>query len=120
MKKRIVLLAFFSNEEVRNHLKLKYPLTIRVFRRLLNKPGIVSRDLSSWISAYVKIFEMHDEYEYHVVSMHAGMSKAVQEFSIRGIHYHFVKRELGFWGEICDRLVHFQRRNNYGAEDYQI
>lgn len=113
MKKQIVLLACFSNEEIRKHLSLGYSWFNVFFRYILKKPGIANRDLSPWISDYIKVFETLSEYEFHIISMHSGMEKQFQRFSINGINYHFINRELPLLIRLYDKVTDYLKRSEY-------
>ena len=113
MRSRIVLLACFSNKKIRESLTLGYSGANGFLRHILKKTGIANRDLSPWISDFIKIFENHDEYEFHIVGLHTGMAQPLQEFVISGISYHFVNRELPLWIKICDKLFNYLELTKY-------
>lgn len=113
MKTKIVLLACFSNAEIRNHLSIGYSCINRFFRHVLNRKGIAERDLSPWVGDYIKVFEQMTDYDFYVISPHAGMAKEYQSFNIKGINYCFINRELPLFIRLYDRITNYLKRTDY-------
>lgn len=93
---RVLLIAGFSNQEIRNHLSLKEkPLAVPFFLKLLRiHPSAMDyHDYAPWISNILLFFEKKKDVDLHVLVHHVGMNSPRQDFDIRGIHYHFFRSE---------------------------
>jgi glycosyltransferase involved in cell wall biosynthesis len=112
-KKTIIFLCHFSNADVRNQLDLKEYTFRNALYKLQNKETLHYNDFAIWVSDYIKEFEKHNEYEFHIVSPHKGMKRNRQDFQQNGIYYHFFKCDSNY---ICDWLnhrFHLEEKNNY-------
>ena len=101
---KIALIAGFSNPEVREHLKLKQ--NSKMFSFLLkwfHLPIRVGelRDYASWVVNMISDLEKRPDVELHVIVPHIRLKENVEEFQMRGVHYHFFSSE---WTSFC-RLV---------------
>lgn len=76
---------------VREKLSLK---TYRVRNFLFSMVGREKSrfiDYAIWNTAFIHEFEKYGDYEFHVISPHAGMKKSRQDFIVNSVHYHFFK-----------------------------
>lgn len=94
---KIVLIAGFSNPEIREHLVFKkdhklYHWLIRLF----HLPARVweFRDHAPWIPSLISDLENREDVELHVVGPQIRLKNHVEEFSLRGVHYHFYRSDL--------------------------
>lgn len=113
MKRKIVLLACFSNAEIRDHLSIGYSGVNRFFRHILKRKGIAERDLSPWVWDYIKVFEQMTDYDFYVISPHAGMANQYQSFNIKGINYYYINRELPLFIRLYDKITNYLKRTDY-------
>lgn len=93
---KIVLIAGFSNPEIRNHLQFKkdckwYHCLIKLF----HLPARVGefRDYASWIPSIINRIEQEKDIELHVVGPQIRLKRTVETFQLRGVTYHFYKSE---------------------------
>lgn len=93
-KIKVVWLCHFSNAFVHEKLDLHHNRLIGLLKRLLHKP--VSTDVpefANWITNGIKEFEKIDDVELHIVSPYPNLKNRIQEYSDKGIHYHFFQNE---------------------------
>lgn len=93
---KLLLIAGFSNQEIRDSLHLrKNNRFLPYVLKLLNIPRSAGEyhDYASWVTNIISYFEQKEEYELHVLVHHFGMKRRRQDFKIRGIHYHFFPSE---------------------------
>ena len=93
---RIVLIAGFSNSEIREHLELKKDS--RWFHRLIKLFGLPARvgefrDYAPWIPGIIGFMEQQKDIELHVVGPQIRLKHAIEEFTLRGVTYHFFQSE---------------------------
>lgn len=93
---KIVLLCHLSSAEIRSHLTLRSLVSENFFRRLLNKRPTQYEDNAPWNLNILKELEKYDELEVHVVAPHPGMKKKREDFSLRGVAYHFFQCDSAF------------------------
>lgn len=116
---KIVLIAGFSNVEIREHLEFKkdshwYHWLIRMFR-LPARVGEL-RDHAPWIPSIITSFESRKDVELHVVGPHIRLKRPIEEFVLRGVNYHFFQSE---WTELMRKTgnynlwKHLQRSGYY-------
>ena len=93
---KIVLIAGFSNPEIREHLEFKkesrwYHWLIQLF----GLPARVGdfRDYAPWVPGIISEIEKHDDIELHVVGPQIRLKYAVETFQLRGVTYHFYQSE---------------------------
>lgn len=101
---KIVLIAGFSNAEVRSHMTfLKDRKLYHALVRMLGLPPRVLEfgDNAPWIPSLIKFFERQEGINLHVVGPHIRLKKSIESFILRGVSYHFFKTE---WSELT-RLV---------------
>ena len=93
---KIVLIASFSNPEIREHLSLKkdhlwYHWLIRAFG-LPARVGEIS-DYAPWVSGIISEIEAQDDMELHVVGQHIRLQRSIESFHLRGVTYYFYQTE---------------------------
>lgn len=93
---KIVLIAGFSNAEIREHLEFKkdhkwYHWLIRMFR-LPARVGVI-HDYASWVPSIISVIERQDDMELHVVGPQIRLKKSMETFQLRGVTYHFYQSE---------------------------
>ena len=93
---KIVLIAGFSNQEIREHLQFRndqkwYHWLIKLFRL----PARVGefRDYASWVVSMISDLEKRDDIELHVVGHQIRLEQSMQTFQLRGVTYHFYQSE---------------------------
>lgn len=92
-KQKIVFVCHFSNKKIRDILKLKL-WTIRNFIfKILRHPKFKYYDFAVWVSDFIEQFEKNNQFEYHILSVHPGMSCRRQDFIINNIRYHFLRQD---------------------------
>lgn len=104
---KIVLIAGFSNPEIRKHLDLiqdkkLYQWLIKLF----HLPARVGEntDYALWIPSIIAEVEKHPDIELHVIGPQIKLKHSVEEFELRGVKYHFFRSE---WTSLLRKL------NNY-------
>lgn len=111
-KRKIVFISEFSNEELRNNLSLSDRIIENTIRSIFGHKMKKYVDRVVWVSEYIKEFEKDAELEYHIVSLHSGMNKLTESFTIRNVHYHVIRQEPFFLKDyICNRFKIYQ--HNY-------
>ena len=91
---KIVMLCSFSNSHVREHLDLKIPKIINwLYRVACGHSLYTNTDYGVWNTNAIIEFEKIKGIELHVITPCSFLKKAVQEFEIKGIHYHFFRDE---------------------------
>lgn len=110
---KIVFLCHFSNSLIRNHLDLKEYAFTNLLLKLLCRSSIRYDDFAIWVSEYIREFENHKEYEFHIVAPHKGMKRKFQHFEINGIKYHFFKSDCFFIKDVLKDKLHIQENNDY-------
>lgn len=93
---KIVLIAGFSNPEIREHLQFKkeskwYQRLIRLF----HLPARVGkfRDYGPWVPDIIAEIEKHSDIELHVIGHQIRLKESMQTFHLRGVTYHFYQSE---------------------------
>ena len=94
---KIVLIAAFSNDEVRKHLTFRktgrlYQGLIKFFR-LPQRVGDF-REIAPWIPGVVAEIEKHPDLDLHVIGPHIRLKRRIEEFELRGTHYHFYRSDF--------------------------
>ena len=115
---KVVLLADFSNVEVRRHLHLKeasplYKGLIRLFR-LPQRVGEFS-DHAQWIPSIISSIEEDDGFLLHVISPHIRLSRKEEVFEMRGVTYHFFKSEWSSFSRIIGHYGFWKLMQNGGS-----
>ena len=95
-KIKIVLLCHLSSAEIRSYLTLRSLGFENFFRGLLNKRPTQYEDNAPWNLNILKELEKYNELEVHVVAPHPGMKKKRENFSLRGVTYHFFQCDSAF------------------------
>lgn len=105
---RVVLIAGFSNVEIREHLEFKedqnwYHWLIRAF----GLPARVGefRDYAPWVPGIISEIEKQDDMELHVVGPQIRLKKSIETFQMRGVTYHFYQSE---WTSLMRKLNRYK------------
>lgn len=110
---KIVYLCHFSNSMVRQSLDLKdWKLRNRVLTMLRHDPQRQT-DYAIWNTDFISEFEKHHDIEFHIVSPHNGMKKAIQYFMINGIYYHFYKDDGNLLTDFLRAKLRVNERTEY-------
>ena len=103
---KIVLIAGFSNAEIREHLEFKkdhkcYHWLIRMFRL----PARVGEfwDSAPWVKSIIGEVEKQTDMELHVIGPHIRLKNSIETFQLRGVTYHFYRSE---WTSLVRKLNH--------------
>lgn len=114
---KVVLLADFSNVEVRQHLRLTDPgYLYRGVIKVLRLPQRVGefRDHAPWIPNIISSIEGDGNIELHVISPHIRLSQKMEVFEMRGVTYHFFKSEWSSLTRIIDHYGFWEMIQNSG------
>lgn len=109
---KIVLIAGFSNSEIREHLELKKDSCLfRQLIKLFHLPPRVGefRDYASWIPSIVGFIEQKKDIELHVVGPQIRLKHAIEEFTLRGVNYHFFQSE---WTGLMRKIGNYKLWKN--------
>ena len=112
-KSKVAFVCHFSNEKIRQHLRLKSWRMRNILFRLLKHPEFHPVDFDVWVSDFIEQFERHSEFEYHIVATHRGMRQCRQDFVINGIHYYFVKSDSNLFYETLDAKLKLSEKQDY-------
>lgn len=93
---KIVLIAGFSNVEIRDYLEFKkdhkwYHWLIRAFG--LPDRVLELRDYAPWIPEIISYIEKLGDIELHVIGPQIRLKKSLETFHLRGVTYHFYRSE---------------------------
>lgn len=96
-KIKLVMICSFSSKEIRKHLPLDKRRLYRFARKCLGMPKKegMYRDVGLWNVSLINLFKQQDNIELHVVAAHTGMKKRVVNYDEEGVHYSFVKADIG-------------------------
>ena len=112
-KPKILFLCHFSTAYYRARLNLM-DFRVRTFIfKLLGRNTAYYQDFAIWVSDYIEEFEKHLEYEFHIVSPHAGMKRRFVHFEQNGIFFHFFKCTHNLIYSKVHSLFHLDEKNNY-------
>ena len=93
-KLKVAVVCHVSNAEIRQNLDL-YNWTLKGFiKRILGRKSAINSDYSVWNTLMFHEFEMIEDIDFHAIVLHPGMKYSLQEFDIRGIHYHCIKQDM--------------------------
>ena len=93
-KIRVVWLCHFSNSEVQSKLDLHHGWLLGILKRMARRSvSTAVSDFANWVTNGIKEFESIDDVELHVVSPYPNLRRNIQEFTLKGVHYHFFKNE---------------------------
>lgn len=113
-KIRVAILCHLSSQEIRSHLTLRGQKIENFVRSILKKRPSQYGDNAPWNLQILKELEKYEELEVHVVAPHPGMRSKREDFSIRGVAYHFVQCDSPF------PYNYFRRRTEAkGKEPYK-
>lgn len=112
--KKIVFIGPLSNDNVRNHLKLRSYYLRNKIMKYIGHPLYGYPDIGNWISEYIKYFESFtDNYEYHIITVHPGLKCNLAEFEINKIHYHVINSNDNLIFDYLTFKLKVDDRNNY-------
>ena len=85
---KIVLIAGFSNSEIREHLKFRNDS--RLYKLLIKTFGLPARvgefrDYGPWVPNIIAEVEKHGDIELHVVGHQIRLKQSMQTFQMRGV-----------------------------------
>lgn len=104
---KVVWLCHFSNSNVRSKLQLSNLRIENIIRQLLGKKKkSINSDFAPWVTNLINEFERFNDVELHIIAPHKGLKRFTQEFSHKGISYHFYKPELPFMlSKVGDKII---------------
>lgn len=112
-KIKVAFVTQFSNTKVRSCLHLKDFYFENFIRELLRHKPFTYYDFAPWVSHFIGGFEGVDDIEIHIISPHVGMKKKFQEFTVKGVFYHFVKCDEFSLVRGLKNLFHIYEKTNY-------
>lgn len=92
MRMKVVLIAGFSNEEIRSHLSIKrYGFVVKLIMKVFKLPNrfLGFSDYGSWVKTIISYFEKCNDIELSVVTPHLKLKNKIEAFELRGVHYYF-------------------------------
>ena len=103
---KIVLIAGFSNSEIREHLKFRNDS--RLYKLLIKTFGLPARvgefrDYGPWVPNIIAEVEKHGDIELHVVGHQIRLKQSMQTFQMRGVTYHFFPSEWTSFMRKCGK-----------------
>lgn len=93
---KIVLIAAFSNREIRD--QLTFYGSSSLFKKIVGLFHLPPRvwefkDCASWIPSIISEVEKQKNIELHVIGPHIRLAHSVEEFELRGVYYHFFRSD---------------------------
>lgn len=93
---KIILIAGFSNPEIREHLEFRNDS--RLYKLLIKAFGLPARvgkfrDYGPWVPDIIAEIEKHSDIELHVIGHQIRLKESMQTFHLRGVTYHFYQSE---------------------------
>ena len=88
---KILWICHFSNAQIREKLNFSDSTIESFCRNLFRKPKMENMDYAIWISNGITQFEKNKDIELHIISPHYKMKHEIDEFELKGVHYHFFK-----------------------------
>ena len=89
---RILLIAGFSDSEIRDHLTFRKDIGLfKWLIRLFHLPARVGqfRDYGPWVKSMISYFEKRSDIELYVAVPHIRLKESIEEFKLRGVTYFF-------------------------------
>ena len=105
---KIVLIAGFSNPEIRERLEFtKDSWWYKWLIRLFSLPARVGEfsDFASWVPNIIGEIEKQDDMDLHVVCPHIRLKKSMETFEMRRVTYHFYQSE---WTSLMRKCNNYQ------------
>lgn len=98
---KIVLLNYFSNSIIREHLEFDSRRLANIARKLLGlyPKGKPLADIAPWDTHMIEYLSKRDDVDLYVIDAHPGLKKQHYNFDIDNVHYHIL---------CCDR-TNFKR-----------
>ena len=92
-KLKVAWICMVSNEQLRRHIDFSMPLWHRIIRSLKKRTTCEQpTDYGKWNTNAIREFENIEEVELHVIFVHSGMNKWLQDFTENGVHYYAVSK----------------------------
>lgn len=101
---KILWVCHFSNNAVRNKIKLSDSFFESITRKLLNKQKIKT-DYAVWITNAIAECEQNEDIELHIISPHNGMRHRINKYCNNGVHYNFFKPDNDYFSEKIKRRL---------------
>lgn len=111
--KQVVFFCNYTATKTRSHLKLSDLKFDNWLRRKLGIPALKYIDAAPWIEAFIRFFQVQENYHLHVIAIQMGMKKEFESFDADGVTYHYIKSGLGFCAKVSDKLFGTQKKNEY-------
>ena len=112
---KFLLIAGFSNEEIRSHLDLKEKSRwVNWALKMLKLPSrsVEFRDHAQWVVDIINDFEKRNDIELHVLGPHIRLKRRIEEFQLRGVKYHFYQSEWTKFIRIVGNYKVWERLQN--------
>ena len=93
-KLKVAVICHVSNAEIRQNLDLESWTLKRLIKKILGRRSTINSDYSVWNTLMFHEFEAIEDIDFHAIILHPGMKYSLQEFDIRGIHYHCIKQDM--------------------------
>ena len=102
---KIILIAGFSNPEIRDHLHFRKDC--KWYHRLISWLHLPSRvgefsDFAPWIPNIIGRIEQEKNIELHVIGPQIRLEQPIEEFQLRDVTYHFYQSEWTSLMRICN------------------
>lgn len=103
---KILLVADFSDSEVRDHLLFRKDS--KLFHRLIRLFHLPERvggfsDHASWVRSMILYFEKREDIELHIVGPHIRLKRQIEEFELRGVKYYFFRSEVSSFARLVKK-----------------
>lgn len=100
---KILLIAGFSDSEVREHLSFRKES--KLFHKLIKLFHLPARvgnfsDHASWVRSMIMYFEKRNDIELHVAGPHIRLKKSIEDFELHGVKYHFFRSEFSAFARL--------------------
>lgn len=92
-KIKVVWICHLSNPELREKIKIRINPIEPFFYKVVNKERCLGVDSAIWNTNAINEIKLMSDVELHIVSPIRNLAKIRQDFSIEGVHYHFVRDE---------------------------
>lgn len=112
-KKQVILYCNYTSSKIRPYLHLSSLKLDNAVRRVLKLPVLRFVEAAPWIEAFAKYFINNEDYTLHIVALHVGMKRVLEQFEIEGVHYHYVKSGLGIIPKVVDVIWGAQKKKGF-------
>lgn len=116
---KVLLIAGFSDSEIRERLSFrKRSILFNFLIKLFHLPDRVGQfsDHAVWVKNMIASFEKRNDIVLHVAGPHIRLNKAIEEFELRGVNYHFFRSEFSAFARLAKNYKlwkFFQRSGRY-------